>query len=321
VTQYWKELFTAPRGTNCQATQVKKEVTSAAVQPRETLINSSNKDFGWVKKWGYGPVAYLFDYLDVILQKDMSAAFLKLFTEARKFSNLSTKKNRDPFRKMKVKNKAVWEVSVNTVQIRQLMKEFNWPIENTSNEDNGVDFATEFVRKYDMDNDGRLNARELTLGAILHNKDSYKADCCHNCFQSLGKKLDAIFVFFDCNNDGVISAEDLWNSLPKLKRRTKKYDIFAVNNKDNIRTSAINDFILKNGVDGKVTREGFRMGLLFGYWDRQTRETGVLLDDSRNLKKLRWTDRGLRDSVAFNLMKQREVDRLVEKNKKNNKKN
>jgi len=112
-------------------------------------------------------------------------------------------------------------------------------------------------------------------------------------------------MFIDCDNDGIIKAEDLWNNLPKLKRNSPQFNMFALSKDAGIRTAAVNDFVLKNmsGRSGILTKVAFRNAIILGMWDRQTDFTKVLDDDSRTLKELRWKDDDMVDIKAEEYIK------------------
>ena len=334
----WNDLFTANRGQVCMSYNMRKAALAALLA--EGLVpgqkdgkNSISTKFAWVKKWGYGESAYLFDYLDPVFQKEAITAFQKLYDDLMAMSNADTPEYQDPFDVTKLisadnqykknslnlkhvsKNydKSLYNLSVNSVQLREAMKKWDWFIDIGAQ-----DYAINFIMKYDMNGDGRLNPRELVLGTIDHNKNALGSGNCKNCFQKFAQRLDAVFIYLDCDNDGFLSAEELWASLPKINRADSKYNIFGINNSDNIRTSAINDFVLKNGggKEGSVTKEEFRNGILFGFWDRQTTESAIVVDDSRNLKYLRWTDGGVTDTAAFNHLKEQVLAELIAKSQR-----
>jgi len=96
-----------------------------------------------------------------------------------------------------------------------------------------------------MNYDGRLNPREFILGSLHNNIQTVGSPLCDHCFFDISKNIDAIFLYLDCNNDGLLTAEEIWTNLPKMKRNTEKYNIFSFGNDENIRTAAINDFVLK----------------------------------------------------------------------------
>src|SRR5690606_33941141 len=98
-----------------------------------------------------------------------------------------------------------------------------------------------------------------------------------------------------------------WKGLPNLNRKTDMFNMFAFGNDESIRTAAINDFILKHSKskDGYISRREFRLGILLGFWDRQTEESRIVEDDSRALKKLRWSENNMVDIALYNYYKKK----------------
>jgi len=190
----------------------------------------------------------------------------------------------------------IYNVSANAVQIHSAMVDWKGAVDFGKS-----DYAKSFIAEYDMNGDGRLNPRELILGAIDHNKHLFGMPGCTHCFEDVVKRLDAIFMFIDCDNDGIITAEDLWKNLPKLKRDSPQYNMFALGADAGIRTASVNDFVLKNmsGRSGILTKVAFRNAIILGMWDRQTNFTNIIDDDSRTLKELRWKDDDMVDIKAF----------------------
>jgi Ca2+-binding EF-hand superfamily protein len=336
----WAKMFSGKRGQSCQADAAKAKATKQLLDsgkvpgiPGKAVGHKpEGADDSWIKKWGYGPAAYLLDFFDPLFQKKAVKAFKEVHEALKKLSNKDTKDFVDPFaldkliskknlKKIGYKgvtknyNKAVYEISINTVQLNTAMPKWKWYIEPKEE-----DFAQNLVSKYDFDGDGRLNVRELIIADIDHNKNILGVEECKMCFQDIAITMDAIFSFMDCNNDGMLNAEELWAGLPQLNRKDKKYNIFKIKNSDNIRTNAINDFVLKNsGDNGSITKEQFRTGLLHGLWDRQTSTKGVINDDSRNLKSLRWDKTGSTDTVAFAYVKEKTLAALISKASKKKK--
>ncbi len=337
LAKLWEQLFNGKHGQACKAEEIKKNAVQKllnsgkvpGLESKATAKKPEGADNSWVKQWGYGPSAYLLDFFDILFQKDAVKAFTDVHSELKKLNNTDTDDFEDPFaleklvskknlKKIGLKgvtknyDKATYMISINTVQLNDAMPKWKWFI--TPKEE---DFAENFVSHYDFDGDGRLNVRELIIGVIWHNKKIVGVEECKYCFQDLTNKMDAIFAFIDCNNDGLLSAEELWRSLPSLKRGSKKYDIFKIKNSDNIRTNAINDFVIKNSGDkGQITKEQFRTGLMLGLWDRQTSKKAVVKDDSRNLKPLRWDKSGSTDTVAFEYVKEKTLAKLISTAKK-----
>lgn len=318
----WQTMFSGSRGQLCQdplknrLNLNKKKVLNNVSEPLKN-VKAQPANFEWVKNWGFGPSAYMFDFLDPVLKPDILKEFHKIFNSIKAMPS-EDPEYKDPFdlkklttnindKELKAKavkdlsklnktlNPKVHESSVNAVQLRKALKEWKWGVDL-----NQEDYARTFIQKYDINGDGRLNPRELILGAIDQNKHLLGTAICMNCFFDVIKKIDAIFMYIDCNSDGFISSEDLWNNLPKLKRNTPKYNMFALSKQGYIRTSSVNDFILSNmnTQNGLLNKNEFRIGILFGFWNRQTNHAKVIDGDERTLEELRWTDD---DMVDFKL--------------------
>jgi Ca2+-binding EF-hand superfamily protein len=310
----WGQLFSVARGGACTSETFLPDASKDpnmvedvndpdAVQSGWGLTRPS---FNWVKKWGFGDAAYLIDYLEPAFLANFKLEANHILTTFSKIDKKNTEEYKDSFdlkliapkgnnllsdadfkQISKKFSKSIWEKSVNTCQLNKSI-----PLWGYYTPEDADDFAYDMVAKYDMNGDGRLNARETILAVIWNNK---KRDnlFCHNCFFLLGKQLGAAFAFLDCEGKGYLTAEDMWEKLPSIKRGSDSYNIFKIPQATSIRTSAVNDFILKNGytVDGGVTRNEFISGVLLGMWDRNVVEEKVLAkdDDSRAMKKLRWT--------------------------------
>jgi len=282
-----------------------------------------------VKHWGYGAAAYLFDYLDPVLRKKVVKEFKTSFEELKKFPQID-KKVADPFDFKKLLRKdtkklpkrlvkqlkkftkffdeAVYNVSANLPQIQAAVRKWKWPLTPGD-----PTIYNRFLMKFDMNYDGRLNPREFILASLWYNKSSVGSPLCKNCYFEIGKVIDAIFLFIDCNNDGLLSAEELWNNLPLLKRNSEQTNIYQFGLDENIRTSAVNDFILKNWKikEGFLTRTEFRVGILLGFWDRQAGLTKVLEKDERTLKKLRWHENNMIDTALYGFYKKKMAAGLI----------
>jgi len=110
----------------------------------------------------------------------------------------------------------------------------------------------------------------------------------------------------DCTNSNKISAEDMWGVFQHF-RKSNRYNIYNchLNNKK-YRTASMNDFVLKNmhSNEGYISREEFRIGILLGYWDRQTSPERVFTNDAKTFKSLRWDNKGMIDIICHRLMGQ-----------------
>ena len=333
----WQKLFHAQRGGACKSDKIAAKLKKKLAAASKTQGQKGKKGkFAWVKEWGYGPNAYFLDYLDSVLLKEVLGEFKKIYKDMFAMSSKDTAKYKDKldFRKLitKTKNKKkaaklaknlkkinknyepkIYKVSVNTVQLHTAMPKWKWPV------DVGLkDFALTFVKKYDMNGDGRLNPRELLLGALEHNKHLFGSGICNHCFEGVTDKIDALFQYMDCDDDGMIGSEDLWRNLPNLNRSTSKYNIFALGKNEGLRTDAINDFILKNnGISrGALNKVEFRNGILFGIWDRQSDYFKIIDGAERSQKKLRWSGGRTVDQKVFKSLKAM----ALKKKKKNKKK-
>jgi Ca2+-binding EF-hand superfamily protein len=286
-------------------------------------IKVQRNKFWWVKQWGYESSAYLFDFLDPLLRNEVVKEFESVWNALKAFPAVNSS-NPDPFdfkklitekgatlttsqQKMIKKftenyDSSSYSISATLPQIESAIISWKWP----TNPGDPTYFRR-FIQKYDMNYDGRLNPREFILASLYQNKQTVGSSLCEYCYFEPGKTLDAIFLYLDCNNDGLLTSEEIWNNLPKINRKTSKWNIFSFGNDQSIRTASVNDFILKNGntKDGYITRSEFRAGLLLGFWDRQTDVSKILTDDSRTLKNLRWEEGDMIDIALYNYHKKK----------------
>lgn len=337
VTQLIANLFKDPtHPPECKSDKPSKEDEQAnAVNITEdgTVWNLPRQkvNFHEKKKLGWDASAYLFDYLDDILQKDIVTEFDRIFKDAQKIQPQAGFK--DPYSLDKMLNlnganippkeelykkiasvspsfnPSIWETSISIGQIETIIKDWSW-YANPSKPDP----AKYIVDKYDYDGDGRLNSREFIIAMIRNNKRVVDgAKKCKNCLENIiSTKIDPMYIYLDCGAKDQITSEQMWTGFATLKRSSLNYDIYKCTlDGGKYRTSAINDFVLKSQkiVEGKLTKEEFRLGLLTGYWDRQTDNTKVFLDDGHNMKKMRWAGDGQTDIVC------ERIKASIEKNK------
>lgn len=328
-SKFMKKLFKIPRTRACSKTALIKQIRADIIEEREDARSRGgsrkrkNHRFFWIKQWGYGPVAYLFDYLDPIFRDQVVKEMDMIVKGLRKFPS-SDLRYKDPFdfkklisqdstllngrlmrmlkRFTKNYDPQVYDLSVNAVQIKYALLQWKWNIDFSNPE-----FPSKFIKRFDLNFDGRLNPRELILSAIIQNKGILGTQLCQNCFNNSTKLMDASFLYFDCNDDGWLSAEEFWTNQKNLKRGTDKFNMYSFGVNESIRTAAVNDFVIKNGKtkEGYITKSEFRNGLLLGMWDRQTEKTGVLFDDSRTLKGLRWREDDKIDISLYNYYKKK----------------
>ena len=324
-TAMWDNLFKIPRGTACSKTnllaKIRRELIEEGLYPGMNY-NSQRGPFWWVKQWGYEAGAYFFDFLDPVLKDQVANEFDFIYSALTAFPTVDTSIP-DPFdfkkmvakggnltsKKLKMIKKftenydpASYSISANLPQVQAAIVKWKWQINPGD-----PTYFRRFIQKYDMNYDGRLNPREFILASLWHNKQSVGSPLCDHCYFDVGKTLDAIFLYLDCDNNGLLSSEEIWGNLPKIKRVDQRWNMFAFGNDESIRTAAVNDFILKHGrtKDGFITRPEFRVGILLGFWDRQTETSKVLHDDSRTLKNLRWEEGDMIDIALYSYYKKK----------------
>ena len=322
----WQNLFQVPRGTACRSVNLLAKIRNQLIEEGlyPGMKNKVQKGkFWWVKQWGYEASAYFFDYLDPVLRNDTVKAFESVYTSLRAQPQVNTEIP-DPFdfkkmmalgsdkltkKQQKMIKKftenydaASFEVSANLPQIQSAINKWKWPTRPGD-----PTYFRRFIQEYDMNYDGRLNPREFILASIWHNKQIVGSSLCENCYFEIGKTLDAIFLYLDCDNDGLLSAQEIWGNLPNIQRNTEKWNMYAMGNDQSIRTAAVNDFILKNSKikQGFISRNEFRVGILLGFWDRQTETTKILKDESRTLKNLRWEEGDMIDIALYSYYKKK----------------
>jgi len=331
-SQMWNVLFKIPRGTACQKSnllaRIRNELIEEGLYPGMKYRAKRNK-FWWVKQWGYEAAAYFFDFMDPLLKDPIVKEFQSVFSDLKAFPQVDTsipdpfdfKKliakgggNLTPKQQKMIKkftenyDAASYSISANLPQIQAAINKWKWSINPGD-----PTYFRRFIQKYDMNYDGRLNPREFILASLWNNKQTVGSSLCDHCYFEVGKTLDAIFLYLDCDNDGLLSSEEIWGNLPNINRNTQKWNMFAFGNDESIRTAAVNDFILKNSgtKDGFITRNEFRVGLLLGFWDRQTDATKIITDDSRTLKNLRWEEGDMIDIALYNYYKKKMMAGLI----------
>lgn len=255
--------------------------------------------------YGWGPSAYLFDYLDPVMEGKVLKIFNDLWQEVSTISSFPTKEDReDPYTLKKIFNmpdatdavllekfkalkpsfnKAVWEASVTVPQVRMASK--NWNYSANSN-----DSAREIVDTYDYNGDGRLSRKEYILAYLNINRATMGQKQCPTfkntkgemveteCIHSFIKKiLYPMFFRADCGDyDDKIGSEEIWYSFKTLirkhddkpEKRFNIYDCIILN--EPYHTTSINDFILKSQktIDSYLNKLEFTRGVFLAYWAR-----------------------------------------------------
>jgi len=294
----------------------------------------------------FDQIIYLFDYIDDLFQSDMIKELSELLTAAKNVSAEDPSKFDDPYTPEKLLyyfsageegrdpwkpsnssapavqieqvlkykpnfNIEVWKQSFSAASISAIIKAFGW-----GSTPSIPYFFKRLVDKYDFNGDGRLSAREFLFYAIWENYRNY-AQCQKFCFKKIiEEKIDPLFAYLDCDKDGYINSENIWEGFKYLKRSPEnkdKYDFYKCEvprayNKY-YRTHAPNDFVLKNTnvADGYLNKEEFRKGILLGYWERQVNILSIATDNSVNLKNDRWDSNGTKDTDCEELLQMYQI--------------
>jgi len=74
------------------------------------------------------------------------------------------------------------------------------------------------ISLYDIDgeefnDDSSIDFQECTYMNIFENIKSSPKSKCENCFKATKEIIGEFFKYSDCNKDGFISAENLWNGM------------------------------------------------------------------------------------------------------------
>jgi len=191
----------------------------------------------------------------------------------------------------------IYKKGISPLQIFLLLNKWNWK----GYQNNDITNAKKIVDEYDFDGDGALNPMEFILFSITHN---FKEDnlCLQNCYREIFDKIiDPLFMYLDCDDDGYINSENIWNGLKNINRKSSNYDmygcLFPLKIHKYYRTNSVNDFVLKNShfKDSFINKEEFRYGLLIGFWERQTSNHEIYLNGDPSDKSKRWEENGARD--------------------------
>lgn len=283
------------------------------------------------QEYSKGDSAFLFDHLDDVLQSIIANKYKKIYDAAleaqtKLFSSSSPPE--DPYSykyllNIFLPNKYDASFPENKNRLAEV-----WPHFIRENWDNYITFPTfsEVCRdwswvinkegikdfnKFDFNGDGRLDRKEFILYSIIMNKSLFGTKTAKQDYfydDIFAELIDPMFMFIDCDKNGSVTSEEIWNGLRNLKRKNKdKYSLFSCKLKMDMekeyRTISINDFILTNGKKKKaeVNLEEFRTGILLGYWKRQTRADKIVTDDTFAYKNERWIDDGKDDKMCLNI--------------------
>ena len=271
------------------------------------------------KRLGLDQSAYLFDFLDSTLQNSILQEFYLIWNSATQNQIVYPEFN-DPFSLRKIlfgydinKDKLhhklnnetenfllntlseiipyfsqeTWRKSLNNEDLYHVIRTWKW--DTSKIKDDPIKY---FIYHYDFNGDGRLSVREFLVASIHANYDNLGSNYCYYCYEKIVQELiDPIFEFCDCDKNGYLSADELWVGLQMLKE-SHKYNFYNCKiNQSEIRTSVINDFILKadRTKTGVISKKDFRYSILLGYWNRHTYDRGIVTNSSLNGRdEVRW---------------------------------
>ena len=153
--------------------------------------------------------------------------------------------------------------------------------------------------KYDFDGNGRLDPLEFLLFHVSLNADKIaKGGCTGSCFNNMMKKfILPMFGYLDCDGNGKITAEQIWDGLKTLKRNTDKYNLYEYCDvtTGSFNTNVMTAFTLNSKTvlpTAILSREDFSRGLLVLFTLRQADKKQLYDDDTINGKKERWANKG-----------------------------
>ena len=281
----------------------------------------------YMKNYGLGQSAYLFDYLDSEFQTPIVEEFKKFWN---KVLNIPPKATniQDPYSaynqllNYSINSNLNQRISIPNIydsedvhiellqRINNNYKDFKHSIsipqlENIYNELNWrysyeLNWSKKLVDKYDINGDGRLNAQEFIFLSIFENKDrlhDYNFSLSYCSINSL--LIDPAFYFIDRYKKNYVDSFDIFNGLKYLKKNNKDpnlYNIYQCKiNNNYLRTSCTNKFVIDNSIseNGLLNINEFAAGIYLAYWDRQIEGNTIYERDEKNLKYLRWKDRYL----------------------------
>jgi hypothetical protein len=324
-----KDMGCEKRSDEDKSADEKRIAEEEAVRHGSSFMPKKKQNFYERRMIGWGPSAYLFDFLDGVLQEKITKEFDKIFTEA-KAGNPSGA-DIDPYSLHKLLGMSpgtdqavliekvkkltensggksafrqdIWENSITVPQINLYMKNNKW-----FNDKNASDPGKALVDKFDFNGDGRLSRKEFIIAMIRVNKSLAGNGDCDNCMADVIKELiDPIFMYLDCSNEDKISAENIWTNIQKLQKTDGNkllYRFFDCDlNGGQFRTATVNDFVMKSKktMDGYLSKLEFRLGILQGYWTRQVDDLNFYKDgniNKLNMKTLRWNEDGKIDNIC-----------------------
>lgn len=300
-----QDLFEKEKALNLRDSQLINCDDDIKTSPNENFYSSTSSPISYTpyksndpytkEQYGYGQSSYFFDYIDSVLQKPITITFTDIYNNALNIKATDMESPRafqDPY------EEKIYRNSITKAQLSSLLKKWNWGTSKS---------PSDIIKTYDYNNDGRLNPREFIIAMITINEDAMLSRSCSNCMETIvNQYLSPLYNQCDPCGKDKITSEDIWSNFKYLNRNCSKYDIYKCSIED-YRTSSVNDFILKSGNKGTMTKKEFIRGILLGYWNRHTDYMNVVTGNRLTGKEKRWIDNGETDYIC----------KRIENNKRN----
>jgi len=143
--------------------------------------------------------------------------------------------------------------------------------------------AVKVLQQYDIDGqqiDDRsgLDLEEFTYFLIFENIKSGTKSKCVNCLERTKVVIDQFFKYLDCNKDGFLSAENIYNGMTNMKGLPYTTT-----------TTMVNDFVL-NTMEHKTALLDifdFSYGLLVGMYERVIDDDAISEINLNSMKVIR----------------------------------
>lgn len=283
--------------TNTENGKINKKAQNDKLITYSNTIPFKKKSEVELSKIGFGPSAYFFDYLDGAIRDVIIQDFQEIWNSAKSIIPVPESEYKDKYsigvipnaKDKAVINKNVYNNSLNTAQIYSVAKQWNWNLKSLTSYS---DAPVGVVGIYDYDGDGRLNPKEFLEMVI---DLGYNDSGCSHCLSEIRNViLKRMFDEADVCGEGMVKAEGIWKKYRHLQRKDTQYNIYEclIKGKGNIRTEAVNDFIIKmrESNDGKLNRKEFTLGILYGYLNRQVDNQKINLGEEINGKNVRWNN-------------------------------
>merc|ERR1711957_134536 len=198
-------------------------------------------------------------------------------------------------------DKDIWLNGVTPTQVFHIMNDWGWGMPG---EDRDMNDIKKIVDKYDFNGDGNLNPEEFTIFQI-HQTIKVGHQCAKNCFRGIiDKVLEPLFMYLDCDSDGYVNANNIWEGLKSVYRnKSTKFNMFGcefpVELNKAYRTNCTNDLILKAtyAADGFLNKDEFIKAIFTGFWERTTDTKSYSEANGETMEglKARWESNGTKD--------------------------